>query len=122
MIGRGFQVDVPIGNLAWTTVTAVLLAVDFGLVALAVGAASGERSHALAIAGGITAALYLVASLAPVVSALHTIRWISPWYWSVSNGQLAKGVSVADVVVLVAIGVVVAGGAIVAYDRHDLHG
>jgi ABC-2 type transport system permease protein len=122
VIGRNFEVHVSIANLAWTTVTAVLLAVDFGLVAMAVGAVTGERSHALAIAGAITAALYLVASLAPVVSAFNTIRWISPWYWSVSNGQLAHGVSVADVVVLVVIGVVVGVGAIVAYERHDLHG
>jgi ABC-2 type transport system permease protein len=122
LVGRAFELDVPVADLAWTSAAAVLLAVDFGLVALAAGAFTGERAQALGIAGGAAALFYLVASLAPVVDAFDAIKWTSLWYWSVSDGQLSTGVSVADITVLVVVGVVLAASAVVCYDRHDIHG
>jgi ABC-2 type transport system permease protein len=122
IVGRAFELDVSVANLAWTTVAAVLLAVDFGILSLAVGSLTGDRAHALAVAGGAAAGFYLIASLAPIVEAFDAIKWTSLWYWSVSDGQLTTGVSVADIVVLAATGLVVAVVAVVAYERHDLRG
>jgi hypothetical protein len=85
-----------------------------------VGAATGERVHAIAVAGGIAAASYLVASLAPVSDFFHAIRWTSLFFWSVSDDQLGTGVSVADVVVLAASAAMLSAVAVVAYERHDL--
>jgi ABC-2 type transport system permease protein len=122
LAGRAFDLDVPVADLAWTTVTATLLGIAFGLLALAVGAATGERVHAIAVAGGIAAASYLVASLAPVSDFFHAIRWTSLFFWSVSDDQIGTGVSVADVVVLAATAVLLTVVAVVAYERHDLRG
>jgi ABC-2 type transport system permease protein len=122
LAGRAFEVDVSIANLAWTTLAAAIMAIDFGLLALAVGALTGERGHALAVAGGLAAAFYLIASLAPLVGFFDNIKWTSLWYWSVSDNQLVEGVRVLDFVVLIGAGIAMAAFGVVAYRRHDLRG
>ena len=121
VVGRFFHVSLSASHLWGASLGVLLLGVDLGLVALAVGAATGRRGTAIGIASAIAAASYLIGSLAPVVSWIGPARFASLFYWSVGNNQLSVGLSSAELAVLVGGGLVLVGLGIVAFDRLDLH-
>jgi ABC-2 type transport system permease protein len=118
--GRGFEMDVPIHAIATCTLAVLLMAVDFGLLAMAVGAATGRRGTALGVASAVAAVSYLVSSLASAVSWLGPARYASLFYWAVGRDQISTGASWWDVVVLVAAAIAAGSAAVVAFDRLDL--
>lgn len=120
-LGRFFELPIPLGDLAGVTVAVVLLGLDFGLVAMTVGAVTGRRATALGVSTALAAASYLVASLAPVVSWLDPVKYVSLFYWSVGDDQLGNGVGLDDLAVLVAVLVLALWAAVVAFRRLDLN-
>jgi ABC-2 type transport system permease protein len=120
LLGRAFQLDLDVWHLATTTLGMGLLAMFFGLVALFVGAATGQRGLAIGIPAAAAAAAYLLNSLASVVSALRPWRVLSPFYWSVGDDQLAHGLGWGGAAILLGICVVALAAAVVAMERHDL--
>ena len=119
-VGRSFELTTSLGNIAATSATVCLLAIDFGLVAMAVGALTGRRATALAAATGLAAVSYLISSLAAVVSWIGPARYVSLFYWSVGDNQISGGVSLADYAVLIAFGLIALYAAVVAFQRLDL--
>ena len=71
-VGRAFQVTLDPWHVATATLAVLLLGIDLGLIALALGAATGSRGTAIGIASALAAVCYLISSLAPVV------HWIKP--------------------------------------------
>jgi ABC-2 type transport system permease protein len=120
MVGKGFDLTFDVGHVATATLAVTLLGVDFGLLALAIGGATGKRGTALATTAAVASASYLLSSMAPLVSWLKPARYLSLFYWSVGNGQLGKGLSIGGAAVLVGVAIVLAVLSIVAFDRHDL--
>ena len=120
LVGRAFDLTVGAAGLLGVTVGALLLAVDFGAVALFVGAATGSRGTALAVTSTLAAAAYLLSSLAPVVDWLHPARFASPFFYAVGDGQVTRGLSVLDAVVLLAIAAAATAACVVAFDRLDV--
>ena len=118
--GRGFDLSISIGNLAGLTLGVVLLGVDFGVLALAVGCATGSRGTALGVAAAVAAVSYLIGSLAPVVDWIRPARFASLFYWSVGDQQLADGISVWSVVVLLGVGAVLLVAAVTAFRDLDV--
>lgn len=121
LAGRAFDLDVPIGNLAAATLAVALLGIDFGLLALAIGAGTGNRGLALAVASAVAAGSYLLSTMAPLVSWLDPVKYLSLFYWSVGDQQLELGVTPASLLVLVLVGLACGTAAIEAFKRHDLH-
>jgi ABC-2 type transport system permease protein len=119
--GRGFDLHLTTGALVGITVGCVLLGIDFGALALLIGAASGSRGVALGITSSIAAASYLVSSLAPVVDWIRPARYVSLFYWSVGNGQLTHGIGGTSIAVLAAAAAALAAAAVVAFARLDVH-
>ena len=119
--GHIFHVTVSPNHLIGASAGVLLLGVDLGLVALAVGAATGSRGMAIGVATAVAGASYLVSSLAPVVNWVHPARFASLFYWSVGNNQLTAGLGVDEVAVLGVVGVVLTGLAMRAFDCLDLH-
>jgi len=118
--GRGFQLHLPLIHVGESSTAVFLLGADFGLLTLAIGAATGNRGVALAVGSGTAAASYLVSSLAPVVAWIRPARFASLFYWAVGNDQLTRGVTWAEMVVLVLIGVIASVLAVLAFERLDL--
>jgi len=118
--GRGFDLSISLVHLAGLTVGVVLLGIDFGLLALAVGCATGSRGMALGSAAAVAAVSYLIGSLAPVVAWIRPARFASLFYWSVGDQQLADGISIGAVAVLLAVGVVLAVVSVSALRRLDV--
>lgn len=121
VIGRSFQLTIALDHVLEVAVAVFLLGLDFGLVALAIGAATGKRGLTLGITTTIAVASYLLSSLAPVVDWIRPGRYLSLLYWSVGNDQLAHGVSPADFLVLVGVGVCILLIAVPCFRRLDLH-
>jgi len=121
LVGRSFDLTVTLANVAAISTTTVLLGLDFGLAAMAIGAYTGGRATALGTGTALAAASYLVGSLAPVVSWIHPARYASLFYWSVGNDQITHGASLADYAVLTAVALCGLYSATTAFQRLDLH-
>lgn len=119
--GPRFDLTPSWGNLLGVTIGLTLLAFDVGAVALLVGALSGNRGAALGVASAVGGAAYIVSSLAPVVRAFHTIRWLSPFSWAVGNGQLTSGITAGELAALAGLGAILLVGTIAAFQRLDIH-
>ncbi|PSR58651.1 ABC transporter permease [Nocardia sp. MDA0666] len=121
LVGRGFDLDVSVSALAGITVGVLLLGVDFGAVAMLIGAATGSRGTALGVTSAVAAAAYLISSLAPVVHWLHPARFASPFFYAVGDNQLDHGLSFAWLGVLAGIALAAVAATITAFERLDLH-
>lgn len=117
VIGRSFDLTVSVANITGVSSAVLLMGVDVGLIAMAIGAATGRRGTAIGISASVAAGSYLASSLAPVASWLSPIRYASVFYWAVGNNQIASGVSPADYAVLLGVGVAVLAGAVIAFRR-----
>lgn len=121
VIGRAFQLPVSGTGLVGVTIGTILLAADFGALALFAGAATGSRGAALGITSTAAAAAYLISSLAPVVHWLHPARFLSPFFYAVGDGQLTHGLNLPDAIVLLAVATAFIAAALRAFDRLDVH-
>ena len=119
-IGRGFELALDPGNVATASLAVLVLGLDLGLIALAVGAATGSRGAAIGVATAIAAVSYLVSSLSPVVTWVRPLRFASVFYWAVDNNQLANGVGLASFAVLIGVAILAALAANVAFRRLDV--
>ncbi len=120
LAGRGFGLSLGTGHLAGATTGVTLLGIDFGVLALLVGALSGSRAIALGVTSSLAAASYLVSSLAPVTHWVRPLRFESLFYWAVGNDQLRTGLSLTSAVVLVGFAAVTLGAAAKAFERLDV--
>lgn len=121
LVGPAFQLSVGTGAVLGLSTSVLLLGLDFGLIAMAIGAARGRRGPALGIPTALAAASYLLSSLAQAIDWLKPGRYASLFYWSVGDNQIVNGVSGVDFAVLAGVGLVALGAAVAAFRRLDLH-
>jgi ABC-2 type transport system permease protein len=121
LAGPAFDIRLGTAQIAGVSAGVVLLGVDFGLLALAVGALTGSRGRALGVAGAVAALSYVVSSLAPVVDWIHPWRFASLFFYSVGDGQLTRGLSAGSLAVLLGVAVALTALATVAFERLDVH-
>lgn len=120
LVGRALELTIDPWHLTGTTLTVLLLGIDFGVLAMLIGAITGTRGEALGISSGVAAAMYLISSLAPVTDWIKPLRFLSLFYWAIGNGQLEDGITIGQVGVLVAVAVVMLAFAVTAFDRLDV--
>lgn len=121
LLGPKFELKPDWSATTQTTLGVVLMALDIGLLALAVGAITASRGTALGVTSAFAALSYLVSSLAPVVDWVHSVRHLSLFYWSVGNNQLTDGISLASITVMTTFGGLLLLVALKGFDRLDLH-
>lgn len=114
------EMDVAAGRLAAACASAVLLAMPFGALALAVSCATGRRGSAAGIAATAAVAAFLLDSLAPLVASLEGWQRLSPWAWYDGDRVLRAGLELADVALLAGSAAVLVAIAAVALERRDL--
>ena len=107
-------------KLAAATVDAVVLAVLYGALALAVGAATGRRALSIAVATAAAVAAYLVAALAPLVHALDPAKLASPFYHYSAGDPLRHGLSPWHLLLLVAVAAAFSVLAALLLERRDV--
>ena len=83
-------------------------------------AGAGRRAAALAVASVVAVAGFLVQGLATLAAPLEPFRWLSPWHWYLDADALTDGLSVASVVLPLAVGVLLVAAGWVLFVRRDL--
>lgn len=98
-----------------------LMALTFASVAFAIGAASGSRRGAIAVASALAVALFMIEGLAEQVRVLQPIREGSPWHWLLGTDPIRQGLLWHSWVLPLAAtaSLVILGTAVFA--RRDLH-
>lgn len=82
---------IPIGHLAGASAAMVLLGIEHGWLALAVGAATGRRGMSIAVAGTVAAAGYVLYVMGAFVDTLEPWQVVSPFYQSLEGGPIGTG-------------------------------
>lgn len=119
-LGRAFQLTLDPWHVATATLAVLLLGIDLGLIALALGAATGSRGNAIGISSALAAVCYLISSLAPVVHWIQPLRNASLFNWAVGNEQLTNGAGPGSFAVLVAVAIAAAIAATTTFRRLDI--
>lgn len=122
LAGVVFDLTAPFDNLLAVVTSTTALAVLFGLVALAAGAATGRRAVATASGWGLGVAAYLWSGLAPITQGLEDLAGLSPYEWAFGARPLRTGFDLAGLGFLALASLVVVGLAVAVYGRRDVAG
>ncbi|WP_341252391.1 ABC transporter permease subunit [Euzebya pacifica] len=117
-------VDVGLGfaDMTAASVSMVLFGIEFGLIALAVGAATGRRGLAMAVASVAAIAAYLLYALSKLVDPLDGWEVISPVQHALRDGPLGTGWSPGSLLAMAAVALSVTLLAMPLLHRRDIHG
>jgi ABC-2 type transport system permease protein len=118
----GLTVDLGIGlgRLAAATTSSMLLALFFGTLALALGAATGKRGLSTGVTSAIGVVGYLINSLAESVSWLKPAQKLSPFYYGTTGNPLKNGLDWSNSAVLLAATIALVAIAVVTFERRDV--
>ncbi|MEY2434125.1 MAG: beta-exotoxin transport system permease protein [Acidimicrobiaceae bacterium] len=114
------QIDIGIAYETAAVVQCAMLALTFGVLALAIGAATGRRSSALGIASGLAVVGYIVDSLSRVVQALRPLRPFTVWRWYDGHQPLTDGIDPVGMSVLIVLAVIAVVVGIFTFERRDV--
>jgi ABC-2 type transport system permease protein len=120
VFGAPFDLTLDTEGLLATCVNLFLLALAFGSIALAIGAATGNKTLAIGAPSGFALASFLVKTFAPSVDALEPLNLLSPFHYYIDHDPLRTGFNGVDVLVLASISVVAVAVALVTFERRDL--
>jgi ABC-2 type transport system permease protein len=112
--------DVPLANSAAALTHLGLLGIEFGALALFIGAWTGRVGLSRAVPAIAAAAAYVVNGLATLVGWLDPVRALSPFFQYSGHDPLRTGVSLVAVAVAVASTCVLVAGAVWALRRRDV--
>jgi ABC-2 type transport system permease protein len=90
-VGRLFHVGTSPNHLVAASGCVLLLGIEFGLVALTVGAAIGSRGVASMWPRPWPQSRTWSSTLVPAVGRIRPARFVSLFYWSFGNNQLTAG-------------------------------
>jgi len=119
---KAFDIDIGIGGLAAATTSSALLGLAFGVVALAVGSATGRRGLAIAVAIALTTMSYLLNIMSKIVESVEPYEQLSLFYFQVDANPLVNGLKLGDAAVFVGVIAVLLAIALVSFQRRDLVG
>lgn len=109
-----------VGNIAATAVLQALIGLVFGLLALALSAATGRT--AISIYGAVGAALFfhLFNSFGELNDGLAELDWLTPFSYYLGNQPLNNGMDWGNAAVLAVLCVVLIGISLVLFQRRDI--
>jgi ABC-2 type transport system permease protein len=114
-----FGMGVGAAELAGAVLSIVLLGVEFGWLALAVGAATGRRGYAIAVASAAAVAAYVLFVAGQLVDAVEPWQALSPFAQALADGPIGAGLPLAYAWMPLA-GAVVVAAALPVFDRRDV--
>lgn len=108
-------------HIVAATVATGLMSLVFAAVAFAVGAATGNRSVAVASAAAAALAGFIVEGLGAQVTLLKAAREISPWHWLLQSEPLRYGWTAEASLLPLGIALALMVFGTLAFVRRDLH-
>jgi ABC-2 type transport system permease protein len=94
-MSAAFDMGVGLGAAATGAVAMVLLGIEFGWLALAIGAATGRRAWAIAIPAIFAVGGYVLYLVGQLVESVEPWMPLSPFYQAIEGGPLGAGLPVA---------------------------
>lgn len=110
--------DLPVGHIVAAVVALSLLGLVHGLVAFAVGAATGRAGISLGVAIIVAVLGYFAYNLGPTV--LEGVERFSPFEWAYGRTPLADGFDWGGIGLLLALSAAVFTAGLLAFPRRDL--
>lgn len=107
-------------GLASQTVSLWLLSIAVGAIALAVGARTGSKGQAIAVAATISGFGYLLNLVAPLIEWMEPTQYVSIVYFYIGGSPFIEGLTPWHAAVLVLIAAVSTGAGALAFNRRDL--
>jgi ABC-2 type transport system permease protein len=114
-----FGMDIGAGNVATASLAMVLLGLEFGSLALAVGTMTGRRVLAIGVAAAAAVAAYVLYVAGIFVSAVEPWRSWSPFHQALTGGPLGAGLPAAYAWMVVA-AVFFLAASLPVFDRRDI--
>ena len=112
--------DLSVTGTTQAILSLYMLGVTLGLIALAVGAATGRKG----LAGGVAAAVgvvgFLLDTFLSVVDLLDPARFVSVFYYFNSNDVILNGINLVHFLTLIAVSVVAIVLSIWRFERRDI--
>lgn len=112
--------DLAYGNIAATSLLALLLGIVFGGLALLLSATIGRVNVAVIVSIGVAFAAYLVNSFLPLSEDLAATAEWSPFNWYLGSDPLVNGMAWGDGLLLAAVATLFFAGAVFGFRRRDL--
>jgi ABC-2 type transport system permease protein len=116
----GALVGVATADVLWACAAVYALGLLHGSLAFAIGAATGRRGPAVALATTVAVAGYLIETVLSAAADLGTLRQLSPWHWYLDRNMLADGAAPAAILLPVAVSVALLAAGWAAFRRRDL--
>ncbi|MBA8962459.1 hypothetical protein COO55_25605 [Rhodococcus opacus] len=115
------QLDsISVANFAAQAVHLTLLAIFFGAVAVAIGAATGRsRATVFGATAGLGVLGYAVNGFAPQIG-VEWLRYLTPMHYYIGGEPMENGVQVFDAVILVLLTVLVTAAGAQLFNRRDI--
>jgi ABC-2 type transport system permease protein len=120
VLGPVFDLRPAVEGFTAASLNLFLLALAFGSVALAVGAATGSKGLAVGVSSGVALVTFVLNTLAPSVDWLERYRVLSPFYYYSGGDPILNGLDPWHALMLAAITLVALGIALVTFERRDL--
>jgi ABC-2 type transport system permease protein len=114
------DLHLPAGPVIAAMTHLALLALVFGALAAAIGAATGHVGAARGVPAVVAVAAYVLNGLGGVVDWLRPVQKLSPFYQYAGHDPLRNGLSWGSVAVAVATIAVLAVAAVLAFRRRDV--
>ncbi|WP_280396187.1 ABC transporter permease subunit [Nocardia brasiliensis] len=116
-----FGLGVTVSAAASGVLSMTLLGIEFGLLAVAIGAATGRRVFALAVASVLAVAAYVLYVASKLVAAVQPWGPWSPFHQAVADGPMGAGLPLSYLW-LAAAGICCVLAALPIFDRRDIAG
>ena len=116
--------DVEIGGLHVEALALHLYvnAVFYGMLALAIGAVTGNRDTATGATTGILVLSFFAVGLLPLVPELEDLRIAFPWYYFDGSDPAYNGIAWDHLLVLLVASLALLAVAVVGFNRRDVRG
>ena len=95
-------------------------AVFYGMLALAIGAFTGNRETATGATSGILVLSFFAVGLLPLVEGLEGLRVVFPWYYFDGSEPVYNGIAWGHLAVLTSGSIALLVAAVVGFSRRDL--
>jgi ABC-2 type transport system permease protein len=114
------DLEIAFGKLVAASVGVALLALLFGALGLAVGAARPGRTAAISVAAGVAVAAWILDGLAQAVDALEPWRPLGPYYHALGRNPLREGAMWGSWTILALATALLVACAVVGFERRDV--
>jgi ABC-2 type transport system permease protein len=114
-----FGMEVPTGEALISSAVMAFLGIEFGLIALAIGALTGHRGLALGTASALAVASYLLYVAGVFIEEVETWRILSPFQQALAGGPIGGGWR-AVFLWMPMVGMLAAAASGWRFDRRDL--